>query len=214
MERVPLFANVIDEYIEDSIFCRMNLADLKEAQRRFESYAATMRLTPNWGLWGNHYYFSFRVLLDSFHREREKFDPLIPINEKVDFIFDERNEKRPILEAWDEILENLEEDTRSRFGATPRFENDQVFLPLQAADFWAWWVREWYEEEGPINDTDQPTKLRNFEYASWRGLKPTWKGKNRRFIAVCLTEDKIFENFQRITAHNLEAGNFIAGQVF
>jgi hypothetical protein len=25
----------------------------------------------------------------------------------------------------------------------PRFLNDQTFLPLQAADFWAWWIRKW-----------------------------------------------------------------------
>lgn len=33
-----------------------------------------------------------------------------------------------------------------RFGSTPRFEDDKEFLPLQAADFLAWWVRKWHDE--------------------------------------------------------------------
>ena len=62
------------------------------------------------------------------------------------FIFDDQSEKTIILNAWESYVSGNTEDVRERFGATPRFEDDKDFLPLQAADFWAWWVREWYSD--------------------------------------------------------------------
>ena len=204
MAGVPLFAKVIDEHVYNSISCRMNLEDFVGAQQRFKSFATAMRWTPNWGIWKNPYYFCFRGLMDAFHRDRAKFHPHIPLDEKVDFIFDDRSEKRPIYDAWDEILARMDSDVRARYGATPRFENDQdrEFLPLQAADFWAWWVREWYEEDV----SELPTKMGNFDYGTWRGRK-------RRLITIFLTEDKIFEELQALAVQNFAEGNFIGGPI-
>jgi phytoene/squalene synthetase len=85
-------------------------------------------------------------LVDEFHLQRQNFRSIDP-DQKVDFIFDNLTDKKPILEAWDEYIGRAQDHVKDRFGATPRFENDQEFLPLQAADLWAWWVREWYEED-------------------------------------------------------------------
>jgi hypothetical protein len=38
---------------------------------------------------------------------------------------------------------------RAHFGESPAFRKDENFLPLQGADFWAWWVRKWYTEGTP-----------------------------------------------------------------
>jgi len=65
----------------------------------------------------------------------------------IDFIFDDQSEKSIILAAWDGYVRTRKEEIRSQFCTAPRFENDQVFLPLQAADYLAGSVRMWEERK-------------------------------------------------------------------
>jgi hypothetical protein len=147
--------------------------------------------------WANPYYYSFRLLLDIFHQQKDALDPPIPVAEKVDFIFDDRPEKKFIRQAWDDILEGKEPEERKHYGSDPLFEKDRdAFVALQAADFWAWWVREWYEEDCHA----PPTKMENFDFGLWRGRK-------RAFLSIFQTEDEILENFQKIGIQNIIKGN-------
>ena len=141
IERTQVFYNLLEKYVVSSISCRMNLDDFARAKERLHEISAQMRWSVKLGVFENPYFVTFRILLLKFHEEREKFSSKIPLDKKVDFIFDERTEKTAILAAWDDTLEMFEESARSHFGAASRFENDQEFLPLQAADLWAWWVR-------------------------------------------------------------------------
>jgi hypothetical protein len=84
--------------------------------------AWSLRRKVNFEMWNNPYFFSFRVLLDKFHEERKNFDQLFSMDQKIDFIFDDRTEKTAILNAWDEYLGNHDEEMRRLFGAAPRFE--------------------------------------------------------------------------------------------
>jgi hypothetical protein len=136
-------------------------------------------------MWTNPYFYCFRVLIDNICLNRDKV-PTIPIDEKVDFYFDERTEKKIIWSAWDETVEKAEEWQRKFFGSAPRFEDDSEFLPLQAADYWAWWVRKWYEEE----NSDLPEKMRNFNFGSWQG-------KKRPLVAINNRLEQIVERLNR-----------------
>lgn len=97
----------------------------------------------DWGLWKNPYFVCFRVLMDMFHTRRADMSGIVQAGDRIDFFFDEHGEEKQIREAWDEYVEKKPEPFRSDFSSAPRFEDDKDFLPLQAADFWAWWVREW-----------------------------------------------------------------------
>ena len=147
MARVETFYRVIEKYVAMSISCRMNMSDFAQAYERVQSFAMQMRWSIDFAKWQNPYYFLFRGLMDRFHDHREKIEAAIPLDEQVDFIFDDQSEKTFILTAWDEILALRPDRIQKYYGTTPRFENDQKFLPLQAADLWAWWVRDWYEED-------------------------------------------------------------------
>lgn len=139
MERVPLFYAVIEKYELMPISARLNLGDFARAHKRFDNFLLRMNWTiNNKGLWTNPYFFCFTILVNGFHVNREKYAPTLPLTEKVDFIFDDRTEKRPILAGWELSAARRTEELAQYYGATPRFENDQEFLPLQAADFWAW----------------------------------------------------------------------------
>lgn len=140
--------------------------------------------------------------MDAFHVQRKVVED-IPLDEKIDFIFDNQGEKSYILAAWDEVVEAHPPEIRKLFGATPRFEDDQEFLPLQAADFWAWWVREWYEEDAsPI-----PDRLKNRDFGKWKG-----KTENRPLVMMSLDEDQILDALQGIVFGELPHGFLFGGE--
>jgi hypothetical protein len=79
-----------------------------------------------------------------FHnRNAELIRHLLPDGERIDFYFDTRSEKSAITKGWEAFVSRRPDAFRQFCGATPRFEDDKDFLPLQAADFWAWWIRKW-----------------------------------------------------------------------
>jgi hypothetical protein len=185
MERVPPFYWLIENHVTMSVSCRMNLTDFQKARERVRSMALGFGLVIDFVRWNNPYYVVFRGLIDVFHLERELIKSEIPLDEQVDFIFDDQSEKSFILAAWDEYLAAREDDIRDYYGATPRFENDQKFLPLQAADLWAWWVRRWYEEDA----AQVPDKMRAFDFGKWRG-------KRRPVLAFSYSEERLVETLQ------------------
>jgi hypothetical protein len=186
MERVPAFYRVIEKHVDFSISCRINLADFARAHERAEIATRSLGWIVNFHHWKNPYFFTFRGLMDNFHLQKDFFERVIPLNEKVDFIFDNTTEKTSILAAWDDYLSNRFDEIRDDYGATPRFEDDQEFLPLQGADLWAWWVREWYEEEA----SPLPAKMDAFDFGTWRGIR-------RPFVTFGFTEQGIFDGLMQ-----------------
>lgn len=147
MARVPAFYRVIEDHVIGFASARIDGAALRRAVSRI--------VIPNtlidWGSYANPYYITFRCLVDMFHIHRPMMADAIPLGEKIDFYFDNRTEKKPILEMWNNYVKARPDEVRQFYGATPRFEDDVDFLPLQAADFWAWWVRKWCVDGTPEN---------------------------------------------------------------
>jgi hypothetical protein len=182
IERTEPFYRLIEKYAVASIAYRMSLEDFARAIERVQSPAGILaQLGMSFALFRfeNPFFFMFRCLMDDFHKKgREAVKHVIPLSETVDFIFDDQSEKSYILAGWDDFVSEMPEEERQYYGATPRFENDQDFLPLQAADLWAWWVREWYEEDA----FHPPDKMLALDFGKWRG-------KNRFMYVYALTED-------------------------
>lgn len=192
MDRAKPFYSLIEKYVTVSISHRMNLQDFRNAHARIDELCAQLFLTGDFAGFKNPYFFSFRSLIDNFPRYREAAAEEIPLTEKVDFYFDDLTEKKPILEAWDGYLQNSSELLRDYYGNMPRFENDQRFLPLQAADLWAWWVRRWYEEDS----YEIPDKMSDLDFGKWRG-------KPRPMHVLSVTEDQIFERLKEVMFDNI-----------
>jgi hypothetical protein len=139
MARVPTFYRVIEEHVGLGISVAFKLSDLSSAFDRI----SVPGMKINWAGWKNPYLFGFRALTDVINRRRSELGPVLRPYETIDFIFDERSEKSRIIPAWETIRLSLPQQEAALYGKTPRFEDDEEFLPLQAADFWAWWVRKW-----------------------------------------------------------------------
>jgi hypothetical protein len=188
MHHVETFYKVIEKHVALSISCRMNQADFARALEWAKYSLSQVSIYPNFGKWSNPYYFLFRALIDNFHKDRhDKISKIIPIDERVDFIFDNQTEKSFIKKAWEGWVAFRDDEVRSRYGDAPRFEKDEEYVALQGADLWAWWVREWYEEDSdPL-----PDKMKEFDFGLWRGEK-------RPLTYYSLGEKQIKEMFQNL----------------
>jgi hypothetical protein len=145
-ERIGPFYRALEATNPLSIACKINIADLKRAQKRIWVLGHTI----NWTNFSDPFFFTFRALLDWVNEKRELI-PGLP-NEKIDFIFDDQTQKKAIYESWDGFLSSRTQEARGLYGATPRFEDDTEFLPLQAADLWAWLSRQWFEDGLPMDN--------------------------------------------------------------
>ncbi|MGO8799350.1 MAG: hypothetical protein ACLQJL_09695, partial [Roseiarcus sp.] len=75
-------------------------------------------------------------------------DGLYALHGPIDFIFDcQQGLAGFVQDAWPFIQKFLPDRNSSRLGRLPQFDNDKHALPLQAADFHAWVVRRWLEDE-------------------------------------------------------------------
>jgi hypothetical protein len=145
MERVGGFIRIMEKHAPLSLSQRINTGELARAIDRVHAPG----LDLDWGPWANPYVVAYRFLMDAFHKVRTRLDFGLPSGATVDFYFDERSEKKVIRAAWDEYLERREPEVRALYGNEPRFEDDRKFLPLQAADLYAWWVRKWWSDGCP-----------------------------------------------------------------
>ena len=108
--------------------------------------------------------------------------------DKIDFVFDEQAEKKQIWAAWDEFVGASSPRYRDRVGAPPRFEKDSELMPLQAADFLAWWNSRWLDQglRGAAGG--------NFEW---------FKGhKEMPFARHVVSEDEIVHTLKKVIRHH------------
>lgn len=193
LERVPAFYWLIEKYVLLSLSCTVNIGDLHRAKARIW----VPNLNIDWGFLENSYLFVFRALLDMFHTHKHLINQVLPTHEKIDFYFDNQAEKNTILKTWDEYIIARPANLRDRFGAIPRFKDDQDFLPLQAADFWAWWVRKWYDE-------GTPEKIEHCEFGQWRSARTAYPK-----IDIAIPEDAIVKFIIETMRPMLEPGRII-----
>jgi hypothetical protein len=144
MERVKAFYKIIAKYVPVSLSCFINHQEAVNAQNRI-----LIDGTMSFKFQGDFFDLLFQGLVRTFNETRNVISDVVPANEPVDFIFDNMSKKRRVWDNWDNWINSMNPEIRKRFGTSPRFEDDSEFLPLQAADLWAWWVREGCEDGQP-----------------------------------------------------------------
>lgn len=137
LSNLVAFYRVIERHVPFSLYFYFRMDDLRRAKSRVH----LPRGQIDWGSFDSNFVFAFSGLMGMFHKHKDRVDAILGSDEIIDFIFDNQSEKKQILAGWDEYIEYRSDDIRSWFGTSPRFEDDQKFLPLQAADFFAWYVR-------------------------------------------------------------------------
>ena len=193
MARVPAFFWLIEKHVLLSLSCTVNIRDLQRAKARIW----VPHLKIDWGFLNNPYLFAWRALMDMFHTNKHLIDQILPTNQKVDFYFDKQSEKGIILKIWDEYVAKRPDHVRNLFGVRPHFEDDKEFMPLQAADLWAWWVRKWF-------DDCTPEKIEHCDFGKWRSTRTDYPK-----IAISISEDDIVKFMIETMREQLEPGRII-----
>ena len=94
----------------------------------------------------NPYVFAHRAILGATLQYQKEMD----LNEPIDFIFDEFSQKKHIQLGWEMFAATRPPELRELLGREPRFESDDEFLPLQAADMLARHAREHWLKHGSL----------------------------------------------------------------
>lgn len=138
-ERLRHFYRVI----EDHVLCSVAVAVQVDALERL---VAELGMDSDFA---NPYHIAHKAVINYLAQEQRK----IGLLDKVDFIFDKRGEAKLVRAGFELYLETLPEDVASVTGRFPQFEDDEEFLPLQAADFLAWWARRHWLETGSLTES-------------------------------------------------------------
>ena len=192
IQNLPAFAKVIQDHVKCSLALTMRVADIAAAQRRIVAPGVML----SWGDYKNPYLYAFTSFIEIFHNQRQQFAAIIDPAEEVEIIFDDQSEKSIIRLAWDGFLKAQAPGAEvDRLGKEPpRFLDDRKFLPLQAADFIAGWVR--YCTERGINPAKKAVKIGNVEI----------ENRSMPMIRFELTQDHMAKFLLAMVRRNLPAG--------
>lgn len=141
MARVVSFYRVIEKHLPVAISVSFNKKDLASAIDRFGDTVYDLED------WRNPFAYAYRALTDRINLQRAQ-SPWINTADVVDFHFDQTGESKKVRNGWLESLSNLGPENNRLHGNIPEFEDSQNVVALQAADFWAWWVRVWARASG------------------------------------------------------------------
>jgi hypothetical protein len=135
IEPVEQFYRVIERHVsaEARIVVPYNAYDSAMARLsyRFEDKA-------------NIYLLAFTHLLNFIAMNRSS----LGISGRVDFIFDKGTLRKELIDCdWDLLLSITSEEAREMLGSAPMFVSDDEGLPLQAADFSAWWTLKGWRDQ-------------------------------------------------------------------
>lgn len=144
LEEVSYFYSVMSRHVPVFISARFNRSEFDRAKRRIYIPGAIVEWDPT-----NYYWIAFRCLMDKFHLERPQLERLIPLDEAVQFHMDDTFDRKTVESMWQEYIVHRPDHVRDRYADAPIFEDDKKVFPLQAADLWVWWVREWTERGAP-----------------------------------------------------------------
>jgi hypothetical protein len=131
-ERIARFHRIIDEHALGSVSIAIPVKEYSE-------------LFGNLSVWRDPYIFAFFCLIQRYREHCDK----IGSDRDVKFIFDNQSSaKVRVAEAWSYFEQAGNERLMEIMGGFPSFEDDKKFLPLQAADMAAWWIRRQIEDRG------------------------------------------------------------------
>ncbi|MGA7640891.1 MAG: DUF3800 domain-containing protein, partial [Syntrophobacteraceae bacterium] len=161
-KRVTEFLKIIKTYAMVRVSCSLRRDD---HQRVLGSVAFPPMLD-------HPYYFCFwELIVAIIHFQHEH-----KWNMPIDFIFDEQGKMGLETVKWYSNVKTLAPKTwRPYFGSPPIFRDDRKFLPLQAADLYAWSVRRTLRENkilfmplrdelGYLYDMQNIERLIDFQY--------------------------------------------------
>jgi hypothetical protein len=192
MSDVPIFYKTIRAHVSYAFTVMVREEDLERAKARIWSDSVDIAWSPHDDIstllvrfFINRF---FEYVLGDDHNHH-----WIGPEDKIDIYLDNDAAEEWSLDSWEETIAGMPEYFKEHVGERPRFVDDEQYLPLQAADFLAWWTRRGYK------NNNLSTIMRD-NFASPELEKKLLSGAHLIF-----TEDQITSNLINL----LRAGNSI-----
>jgi hypothetical protein len=145
--RIRLFSDIIFSHADIGLFFRVPYADIDKINKDYPNVSKRFK---------SKYFWAFHGLLTTFMRDQRS----LGFFEPVKFVFDENAvEKDAIYEAWDFYVCEWKK-LGFLVGSAVSFEDDEVTLPLQAAELIAWQTRVTWDSAGGQSSPFSGTGLR------------------------------------------------------
>jgi hypothetical protein len=173
-ERCSWFYRVIENHAQVALSFVVNPKVLLSAVREYD-WPQQVPLHR----YENPYNYAYTSLVGGIVRSQKKFG----INTPIDFIFDDTAEKARAIHGWERVKSGAPAKLRRLVGDPPSFKDDKQVLPLQAADLYAWWVREW--------------NLGGIEHRRVEMAFPWERSRDIPALHVCPTEADVKERVSR-----------------
>jgi hypothetical protein len=152
-ERTSAFARIINDYILGSLAIRLSISDLKSAMGRLFVPGVEIDFYK----FADPYFIAFWTLIGRFHQARPEMESAYQ-NERIDFFFDMHSHKKRIINMWQSFCDGSTDEQKKYYGSFPKFEDDNQFVALQAADLWCWWIRKWHTSGDFFNERNSAIK--------------------------------------------------------
>jgi len=134
LEQSEIFYRVIEKHLHVYVSCVVNIGELR---RVFDE--------TNWPDWLDNLKYlrnEYFVAFDQIVRGLALHGGKLGIDGPVDFFFDDNQNKKKCMEAWDLLKRHGHPAFRPLLGETPGFRDSAKFMPVQAADMIAYWLRD------------------------------------------------------------------------
>lgn len=153
--------------IENNVAARIAvIAPIGELKEAIDSFPWPGNI-QNYELFKNPYFLSWKGIVSTItHGRIEAGNP-----NPIELVFDRQNdEEDKILQGWLDFKKTATPKDIEMVGGMPLFDDSKKILPLQAADFYAWYVRKWFIESR--NDTEFEKKIDSqpFDWEAGRNI--------------------------------------------
>jgi hypothetical protein len=140
-ERVERFRRIIEGHVAAYVACVLEIGALRKLchELALPEFCA------------NPYNFAIKAILGATYTELGR----VGLRWPIEFIFDERGEKRHLESAWEFFLLGMPAQVHPIIYGKPRFENSAHFYPLQAAEIVAWEARKHWLKHRKFSDPSE-----------------------------------------------------------
>lgn len=137
-ERTKHYYYAITKHVKAAVAMAVPIAVLERSLARHQVVAQAMPGLKNPYVWG------IKGIIEAVPQNQYRWG----FSESIDFIFDSHTKEKEVRAGWRMYEVFPPNVDRSLIGRTPKFEDDDRFLPLQAADMWVWFCRRQWLEDG------------------------------------------------------------------
>jgi hypothetical protein len=154
MDDVRMFASAIRKHLNYRVSIMMREDDLHNAIHRIWSPTSEILFGPEADISNLLVRFFLSTIFEAVIGDHGGQGLLSPID-KIDIYFDKETAADWSLDQWEDMVKNKPEYVRDYIGGKPQFLDDEEFMPLQSADFLAWWIRRGYENGNEATILDE-----------------------------------------------------------